>query len=258
MLKIELLDPSQTDKAAAVFHRDGFVAIKNALTPKQFAFAQAGAKREIALQMAELPREKGNRGLARYSFNQRKIHLPEWSQLIDLPTTLPILDKIWGNSDYICIGAGGDYSGPGAKIQPMHTDVLDFFNDPLGQATARDVPAPYIAVNLLLVDFKKVNGATRFVPGTQRSRAPLPTLDEEPAWMKESILCAPAGTVVIRDVRCWHGGTANKSDELRAMLDVLYLAPWFRLPNQKTILPKAVHKTFSPRAKELCRFIVAP
>ena len=42
------------------------------------------------------------------------------------------------------------------------------------------------------------------------------------------------------------------------MLDVLYLAPWFRLPNQKTILPRAIYKTFSPRAKTLCRFIVEP
>ncbi|MSR84266.1 MAG: hypothetical protein EXS58_15310 [Candidatus Latescibacteria bacterium] len=117
---------------------------------------------------------------------------------------------------------------------------------------------PLISVNLLLVDFKKINGATRFVPGTQRSRAAIPALEDEPEWMRGSILCAPAGTVVIRDVRCWHGGTANRSDEVRAMLDVLYLAPWFRLPNQKTILPKVVYKTFSPRAKALCRFIVEP
>jgi ectoine hydroxylase-related dioxygenase (phytanoyl-CoA dioxygenase family) len=256
MLDVELLNYTEVERASSIFHRDGFVVIQNALTPQQLAFAQSGATREIARQMAELPLEKGNRGYARYSFNQQKIHLPEWSQLIDLPTILPILDKIWGSSDYICIGAGGDYSAPGAKIQHLHTDVGDFFNDPLGQVTARDVPAPYIAVSVLMVEFKEINGAIRFVPGTQRSRAPIPTLVEEPEWMKRSILCAPAGTVIIRDVRCWHGGTANKSDEIRPMLDVLYLAPWFRLPRLRTILPRAIYQTLSPRAKTLCRFIV--
>ncbi|MBI1925131.1 phytanoyl-CoA dioxygenase family protein [Candidatus Poribacteria bacterium] len=257
MLDVELLDYTEVKKAASIFHRDGFVVIKNALTPQQLRFAQAGAAREIALQMAEFPLEKGNRGYARYSFNQRKIHLPEWSQLIDLPTILPILDQIWGSSDYICTGAGGDYSAPGAKIQHLHTDLGDFFNDPLKQVTARDVPAPYIAVNYLMVAFKEINGAIRFVPCTHRSRGPIPTLEEEPAWMKRSILCAPAGAAIIRDVRCWHGGTANNSDEIRPMLDVLYLAPWFWLPHLKPFLPRPVYQTFSPRAKTLCRFIVA-
>ena len=258
MLDVEILDCTEVQKAAAILHRDGFVVVKNALTPQQLAFTQAGAAREIELQMAEFPLKKGNRGFARYSFNQRRIHLPEWSHLIDLPTILPILDEIWGSAEYLCIGAGGDYSAPGAKIQPMHSDLPDFLKDPLKQSTARDLPAPYIAVNYLMVDFKKVNGAIRFVPSTQRSHAPIPALTEEPTWMRQSLLCAPAGSVVIRDVRCWHGGTANRSKELRPMLDVLYLAPWFHLPQVKPFLPQSVYKTFSPRAKELCRSIVMP
>ena len=31
---------------------------------------------------------------------------------------------------------------------------------------------------------------------------------------------------VIRDVRCWHGGTANRSQESRPMTSVGYYAPW--------------------------------
>ena len=162
MVDVEVLDYTEVKKAASLFHRDGFVVIKNALTPQQLRLVQAGATRESVLQMSEFPLEKGNRGYARYSFNQRKIHLPEWSQLIDLETVLPILDHIWGSSDYKCIGAGGDYSALGAKIQPLHTDLLDFFEDPLKQVTARDVPAPYIAVNYLMVDFKEINGAIFF------------------------------------------------------------------------------------------------
>ena len=134
----------------------------------------------------------------------------------------------------------------------------DVFKDPLGQVTIHDVPTAYIVVNFLMVEFRKINGAIRFVPGTHRTRQPVPTMEEEPGRMKESIVCAPAGTALIRDVRCWHGGTANDSDEIRPMTSVGYLAPWFRLPGLSPSLPRKLYETLSPRGKELARFIVQP
>ncbi len=255
MLDIDIIPCGEVDRAAAVFHRDGFVAVSGALTPEQFAFAKAGAARVIAEQMAEIPLEKGNRGHARYSFGLQ-LHHPEWMQLVDLPTVLPILDRIWGSQEYICMGAGGDYSAPGAQIQALHSDISDFLKDPLGQVSTRDLPAPFVVINYLMVAFKEVNGAIRFIPGTQRSRHPIPSLEEEPERMKRSIVCAPAGTAIIRDVRCWHGGTANRSDEIRPMTSAGYVAPWFRRPQYGDFLPRRLYDTLSPRAKALCRSLV--
>jgi len=44
MLKVEILEPYDVDKAASVFHRDGFVCVKNPLSEEQFAFNKAGAQ----------------------------------------------------------------------------------------------------------------------------------------------------------------------------------------------------------------------
>ena len=132
----------------------------------------------------------------------------------------------------------------------------DFFHDPLGQVTFHDVPAPFIVINFLMTEFKKENGAIRFVPATQRSRHAPPKLEEEPEWMQNSIVCAPAGAAIIRDVRCWHGGTANTSQEIRPMTSVGYHAPWYRSRLQKADLPQDVYEEFSPRAQELCRDLV--
>jgi ectoine hydroxylase-related dioxygenase (phytanoyl-CoA dioxygenase family) len=255
MLEVEVVDPAEGERAAAIFHRDGFVVVRDPLTPAQMAFAQAGARRVIAEQMAATPLEKANRGFARYSFGPQ-LHHPEWRQLVDLPTILPILDRIWDSTEYTCMGAGGDYAAPGAAIQPLHSDMGDFLRDPLGQVTVRDLPTPFIVVNFLMVEFREVNGAIRFVPGTQRSRHPIPTLEEEPERMKRSILCAPAGMAVIRDVRCWHGGTANRSDEIRPMTSAGFLAPWFRMPQYGDRLPRSVYDSLSPRGRQLCRFLV--
>jgi ectoine hydroxylase-related dioxygenase (phytanoyl-CoA dioxygenase family) len=255
MLEVEVVRPDEVERAAAIFHRDGFVVVQDALTPEQLAFAQDGAQRVIAEQMAATPLEKANRGFARYSFGPQ-LHHPEWRQLVDLPTVLPILERLWNSADFTCMGAGGDYSAPGSEIQPLHSDIGDFLNDPLGQVTVRDLPTPFIVVNFLMVEFLEQNGAIRFVPGTQRSRHPIPPLEEEPERMRRGILCAPAGTAVIRDVRCWHGGTANRSDEIRPMTSAGYLAPWFRMPQYGDRLPRSIYDTLSPRGKQLCRFLV--
>jgi len=254
MLQIEILSPSEIDKAAAIFHRDGFVAIKDALSPDQLKFAQDGANRIIKQQTEETELEKANRGFARYSFGDQ-IRNPEWTQLIDLPATAPILKAIWNSEEYACMGGGGDYSIPGAKIQPLHSDMGDFFNDPTGQVTFHDVPTPFVVVNFLMTDFTKENGAIRFVPATQRSRIAPPGLEIEPEWMKNSIICAPAGTAIIRDVRCWHAGTANTSDMIRPMTSVGYFAPWFRGYSDTGSIPNEIYNTLSPRVQRLCRFI---
>ena len=54
--------------------------------------------------------------------------------------------------------------------------------------------------------------------------------------MRTNHLCAPANTAIIRDVRCWHGGTANNSGQVRPMTSIGYYAPWFR-PYEEKLLP---------------------
>jgi ectoine hydroxylase-related dioxygenase (phytanoyl-CoA dioxygenase family) len=253
-LKVKLFAASETEEAAATLHRDGFVCIRDALTPEQLAFAQQGAQRVIAEQLAAVGQENMNRGYARHSFGDQ-IHHPEWAMLVDLPTTLPVLEAFWQSQDFTCMGAGGDYSLPGAKIQHLHSDMGENLHDPQGLVTIRDLPAPFIVINFPMVDFTQKNGAIRFIPGTQRSRAPIPSLETEPVWMQESLLCAPAGTAIIRDVRCWHGGTANNSDHPRPMTSVGYFAPWYRA-REASVLPQTLYATLSPRTQKLCRLLV--
>ena len=50
--------------------------------------------------------------------------------LVDLPTILPIIEAIFNSNQFVCSGAGGDYSLPGAKIQHLHRDMPDLINDP--------------------------------------------------------------------------------------------------------------------------------
>jgi ectoine hydroxylase-related dioxygenase (phytanoyl-CoA dioxygenase family) len=270
---LEILDPGEIERAVRIFDRDGFVVVRDALDAEQVEFLRAGVDDAVAQIVALDPDRSGNRGSRRYSFGgssstRSMLHRPEWQMLIDLPTIEPILTAIFGSPDYAVRAASGDFCLPGAvEYQPLHSDVGDFvssertpfssFHDPRGHMSIRDLPVPYVCVNFMPIDMTRLNGPTRQIPGSQRSRTPIPRLSEEPEWMRLSTVCpAPAGAVQIRDVRAWHGGTPNLSDSVRAIPNVEYYAPWFREPMVPGI-SRTDWSTLSDRARRLTRFVVA-
>ncbi|MEL7156844.1 MAG: phytanoyl-CoA dioxygenase family protein [Actinomycetota bacterium] len=268
---LEIFEPGQIDDIVRVFRRDGFVVVADVLTPSQLERLRDGVGQLVEDILALDPDRAGNRGSHRYSFgaastSKSQLHRPEWQMLLDLPTLAPIVAAVFGSDDYLLRSCSGDFCLPGAyRYQPLHSDMRDWtgpdsphssFHDPRRLLTTRELPCPYVCANFLTVDATPLNGSTRQIPGTQHSREPFPTLDEEPEWMKLSTVCpAPAGAVQLRDVRAWHGGTPNLSDEVRAIPNVEYYAPWFREPISPSIA-YADHQRLSQRARHLTRFHV--
>ncbi|MEM7016322.1 MAG: phytanoyl-CoA dioxygenase family protein [Pseudomonadota bacterium] len=263
---LEVVSPQDVERARNIFYRDGFVVVSDALDSEQLGFMRQGCDREIHKIVALDRNRIGNRGSHRYSFGSASrtshmLHTPEWAMLVDLPNVTPILTAIFDSSDYTVRRAAGDFCLPGAtEYQPLHSDMGDAsFKDPRGLLTYRDLPCPIVCCNYLMVDFTRINGPTRQIPGTQHSREKMPTLAEEPDWMKLSTVCpAPAGSVLIRDIRAWHGGTPNLSNEVRAIPNTLFYAPWFNEPFGVTgLMPKSMYNTLSAHGKHICRHIVA-
>ena len=185
---LEVLDPSEVGRAVRIFERDGFMVVRDALTPDQVAFLKAGVD-DAVNQIVNLdPARSGNRGAYRYSFGgssltRSMLHRPEWQMLVDLPTITPIVTAIFGSTDYLLRACSGDFCLPGAtKYQPLHSDMRDFvdrsttpfssFFDPRSHLSTRDLPCPYVCVNVLTVDSTPLNGPTRQIPGSQHARAP--------------------------------------------------------------------------------------
>ena len=270
---LEIVDPGDVERALRLFARDGFVVVHSVLDDELFEVLWAGCE-EVARDLVALDVELGgNRGSHRYSFGgssltRSMLHRPEWQMLLDIPAVTEIVTAIFGSDDYVLRAASGDFCLPGAtEYQPLHPDMRDFvdavttpfssFHDPRGHLSVRDLPCPYVCVNFMPVDMTRLNGPTRQIPGSQHSRAPIPTLEEEPEWMRLSTVCpAPAGAVQIRDVRAWHGGTPNLGDEMRWIPNLELYAPWFREP----IVPGISfedHRRLSPRAQRITRHCVA-
>ncbi len=269
---LEILDAGDVERLVRRFHRDGFVVVGNVLSDEQTAMLAEGCDEVVREILALDGERKGNRGAQRYSFGgssltRSQLHRPAWQMLLELTTVTNLVSALFGSDDFILRAASGDFCLPGTvDYQRLHADVRDWisatdtpfsaFHDPRGQITIRDLPCPYICVNFLPQDVTRLNGPTRQIPGTQNSRARIPGLDEEPEWMRLSTVCpVPAGSIMIRDTRAWHGGTPNLSDATRSIPNLEFYAPWFREPMVAGITRHDFSK-LSERAQRLVRYSV--
>ncbi len=270
---LEILAPGDARHAVELFRRDGFVVIADVLTAEQTDILAAGCREVVDEILALDQQHAGNRGSHRYSFGgssltRSQLHRREWQMLLDIPVVDEVVTAIFESPDYVLRAASGDFCLPGAvEYQPLHSDIRDWrdstttpfssFHDPRRQLTLRDLPCPYVCVNFLPQAVTRLNGPTRQIPGTQHSRVRIPDLAGEPDWMRLSTVCpAPAGAIMVRDVRAWHGGTPNLSDAVRAIPNLEFYAPWFREP----IVPGITYsdcKALSERAQQLVRECVA-
>lgn len=291
---LDICEPDEFDRIARIFHRDGFVVVRNLLNAEQLDSFRAGCvqrlqqilsiegegKRKYVTESYRLPHRYS---LGTSSASRELLHDPIWASMVDLPTTTPILEKLFGSSDYRVRGAGGDLCLPGAvEYQHLHSDVEDEQVIPAGrieQAVALGVDVKldqhgepdllskrlimemtpvYITINFLMSDLSWENGPIRQIPGTHITRQLPPTPQEEPEWMRLSTLVgAKAGDGVIRDLRTWHGATPNVSRCIRAMPNVEYVSPWVSAALSRQTMPDEIWRGLTPHGKKICRLVKA-
>jgi ectoine hydroxylase-related dioxygenase (phytanoyl-CoA dioxygenase family) len=256
MLTLPVLSTMDMDAVIRTFHRDGVVVLRDLVSGPRLAEFRTAAFEELEKVVATRASDDGHFGHGHYSF-KRHLHHRSWIDFMSHPGVLAVAARIFGSDQFTVSGGAGAFALPRAGRQALHADMRDWLKDPLGQSSSFDLPTPEINVNLLLVDFTEANGATRYIPCTHRTRLVPPPLDEEPDWMKESFVCLPAGTIVIRDLRLWHGGGPNASDAPRVMMGISYRAPWYQLPPRHKEMSYEYYRALPPRAQALIRPLIS-
>jgi ectoine hydroxylase-related dioxygenase (phytanoyl-CoA dioxygenase family) len=114
-------------------------------------------------------------------------------------------------------GAAGRDPLPGHGHQGLHIDCVD-----PGPSSPFQVVSALGLIDALTSD----NGATRVVPGTHRLRRPPPKSFAGPASRHpgQIIVSAPAGSVLVFNGHLWHGGTVNRSQSHRRVLQCSFFA----------------------------------
>ena len=122
------------------------------------------------------------------------------------------------------------------------------------------MPPALIVVNITLDDFTIENGATEVWPESHflvdasesesiSLRIPPERYIEHPSRQ----VVMPAGSIFLRDMRTWHRGMPNTTDQPRTMLTIVYYRQYFFPDSYSLDLPAMELDQFSEQAKRIYR-----
>jgi ectoine hydroxylase-related dioxygenase (phytanoyl-CoA dioxygenase family) len=222
-----------TEEYVARFQRDGFVEIENAV-PREFVeqvrreFMQAMDAKVKRFALAPVKptdgRDRGNTNVkidfrpegGNHDLNRWNMHLPTHpvllhEQLIANPVALPVIKALVGPEPVaFLIASDTPYAGSG--FQNIH----------------QDFPRFGLTVNVPLVDFTEDNAPLEVWPGSHIRSGPFHTgavdlsADEIRALGTGKRMLIKAGSILIRDQRMVHRGTANTGLDPRPCLAIWY------------------------------------
>ncbi len=142
-------------------------------------------------------------------------------EIVAHPAVVELLAALLGE-DLHCSFVHTNTAMPGSLTQPVHRDLQPLFGAELPVAH----PVTSIVVNIPLCDFTPENGSTEYWPGTHlvvdRDAEEGKRLDERVASLPSRRMNMPVGSVALRDLRVWHRGVPNATDQRRTMFAIVY------------------------------------
>ncbi len=121
----------------------------------------------------------------------------------------------------------GNTNCPGSTTQPLHRDGAHLWPD---QEVAH--PTAEVVVNISPQDTMEENGSVELWPGSHLDVSGR-QIDEAHEEARRKIAppirgTAKKGSALIRDLRLWHRGVPNPSDETRHMIAMIHRVRWLR------------------------------
>jgi ectoine hydroxylase-related dioxygenase (phytanoyl-CoA dioxygenase family) len=196
--------------------------------------------------------------------NRAQMHLPFTApyndeRVINHPIAMSIIEQILGQ-DCKCTYFASDTPMPGSDYQNVHSDTMPLFPE-----LSIPLPAFSLVLNIPLVDTTDENGPLEVWPGGTHLNpdyANHDTLDGSvnphlhivraaENMLSEKVYMS-AGSIVVRDLRMWHRGTPNRSDNRRTNIALIYNRSWYGSGFEIQI-PRETYANLSDRAKKLFR-----
>ncbi|MFN2516445.1 MAG: phytanoyl-CoA dioxygenase family protein [Pyrinomonadaceae bacterium] len=181
---------------------------------------------------------------------------------VTLPFTTPFADPsffedddllqiIWGlvGTDAVMCQLATDTPVLGSAYQDIHRDALPLFPE-LGKET----PPFQLAVNFPLVAVYEENGPFEIARHTHMMTKEEGLARIEAGEVRLEPLIMQLGDVMIRDVRCLHRGTPNRTATPRPMVVFGYSRRWLYRPEVSIKIPQNALDSLSERARHLLRF----
>jgi ectoine hydroxylase-related dioxygenase (phytanoyl-CoA dioxygenase family) len=237
--------PEIIAEGVSYLHRDGLIVLDNAIDVSHIDTLNTMLSAE-ALEIAADPDHHFNFG--RETRNMDQAPPPQGDMMYkDVwcnPFAAAILSAIIGPKPVVHY-ANGNTALKATGRQPVHSDCE--FEHP-------NFPFAYV-LNINLVDTSAVNGGTELWLGSHH----VSTVDchitgdtsEHALVVKKEYLeerrrhsppvqaTTKRGSLMLRDLRLWHAGMPNKTDDPRVMLAFVMQPQWYQCPG-RVLLPRSV------------------
>lgn len=120
----------------------------------------------------------------------------------------------------------GNANCPGSGTQPLHADTPHLWPN-----MTTPHPAHALVVNVTLIEANEASGATEIWPGTHLLPFDKQYIAPEVEAARRAVVPpvranSRKGSIVIRDMRMWHRGVPNHTDEVRHMIAMVHQIKW--------------------------------
>lgn len=135
------------------------------------------------------------------------------------PLLMDLMRALLGE-DFILGSFGAVIALPGADQQHIHQDHPALFDD---ETLDLKLPSFAITVVVPLINLTLATGSTQVWKGSHR----LP-YSEALNQQQASVPLVSTGSCYLMDYQLWHGGTPNRSNQVRPILYIVYYRSWFQ------------------------------
>ncbi len=149
-----------------------------------------------------------------------------FKDIVANPFVIQVTKELLGSGVYNNF-YNGNTNCPGSGTQPLHRD-----GDHLWLNQEVPHPTAQVVVNISPQDTTEENGSVELWPGSHLDISGRHIDDDHEAERREIAPpirgSAKKGSVLIRDIRLWHRGVPNLSDEPRHMIAMIHRIHWLR------------------------------
>lgn len=252
------LSPETLERACNQVKLNGYVVLANALPTE---FIDALCEDWLAVLDEAMTKSPEKTDVGKSDFRKRRVRMDTPfrapytdSRLVANAFVMPIVEQILG-TDCRVFYYSADAPLPGSEYQNVHADYAPFY--PQSDIV---LPTTALAVNFPLVEVTENNGPMDAWPNThmlpEKVYADTNKLQAAASAIDPTSMLTPKGSVLIRDVRMWHRGTPNNSNDIRPNLALVYGRSWFDgafYPQDSLGITRRSYETLSERAKQLFR-----
>lgn len=241
------LTPEHLEYATRAVREDGYVILLKLLDP---AIVKILADKMIEDVEEILARKDAPFNWNRGNVQQDPPPIPPYlfRDVMANDIVISVTKSILGNGLKNAFYSGNNALPRSTNRQPVHADMGQLWPN-LEVAT----PAYALVVNVLPVDVSPENGSTEIWPGTHTDtsvaiqdgdiKIEAEHLEAQRRKSPPIQYTAPAGSVVIRDMRMWHAGMPNHTDRARPMIAMIHYVSWWSALEPLTF-PKGTESIF--------------